>query len=119
MTPAIDRRVARTLESSKMFRIPRVNVIASDEGFSVEVLGRAGLRYEEGDKTVVVDSEVLAVGPYTMVIYPARLTHWGPPHADDEIDAHARQKILDRIRDAFRFRGFEIKVYGQPEPDSH
>jgi hypothetical protein len=102
-----------------MFSIPRVNVIASDEGFSVEVLGRAGLRYEEGDRTVVVDSEVLAVGPYTMVIYPARLTHWDPPHADDEIDAHARQKILDRIRDAFRFRGFEIKVYGQPEPDSN
>ena len=102
-----------------MFSIPRVNVIASDEGFSVEVLGRTGLRYEDGDKAVLVDSEVLVAGPYAMVIYPARLTHWDPPHADEEIDAHARQRILDRIRDAFRFQGFEVTVYGQPQPHSN
>jgi hypothetical protein len=32
-----------------MFSIPRVNVIESDNGFSVQVLGRVGLCYREGD----------------------------------------------------------------------
>ena len=42
-----------------MFKIPRVNVIESDEGFSVEVLVPNGLKYTEGDKTLSVFSEFL------------------------------------------------------------
>jgi hypothetical protein len=51
-----------------MFEIPRVNVIQSDEGFSVEVLGRTGLLYTEGSKSLHIDSEVL-VGPTDLLVY--------------------------------------------------
>jgi len=94
-----------------MFSIPRPNVVVSDQGFSVEVLGQTGVRYEEEGKTVFVDSEVLA-GPSGMIIYPARMAHWDPPHAHEAIDAGARNRIVERIRDAFRFRGLEIEVDG-------
>jgi hypothetical protein len=40
-----------------MFSIPRLNVIESDEGFSVEVLGRTVTSNREGDKVLFVDSE--------------------------------------------------------------
>ena len=50
-----------------MFFRPRVNVVESDAGFSVEVLGRTGIRYREGDKSIFVDSEVLN-GPSGMVV---------------------------------------------------
>jgi hypothetical protein len=100
-----------------MFSIPRVNVIASDEGYSVEVLGRVGLRYGEGGKTMFVDSEVLAP-PASMIIWPSRTTHWDPPHADEAVDEATRHRIVERIRDAFRFRGVEIEVDGYPRSDS-
>ncbi len=51
-----------------MFFIPRTNVVESDEGLSVEVLGRTGLRYVEGDRVLLLDSEVLA-GSAGLVVY--------------------------------------------------
>jgi hypothetical protein len=42
-----------------MFTIPKINVVAGDEGFSVEVLGRTGIEYREGGNAAFVDSEVL------------------------------------------------------------
>jgi hypothetical protein len=45
-----------------MFSVPRLNVIESDEGFSVEVLGRTAISNREGDKVLFVDSEALAPG---------------------------------------------------------
>ena len=50
-----------------MFKEIRTNVVESDEGFSVEVLGRTGIKYTEGSKTLIVDSEVL-LGPHGMMI---------------------------------------------------
>jgi len=92
-----------------MFKIPKVNVIESDEGFSVEVLGRTGVRYSEGGRTLRVDSEVLA-GPAGLVIYTASITQWNPPHESEAVDESKRQVIVDNIRRAFRFRGLEIEV---------
>jgi hypothetical protein len=42
------------------FSEPETNVITSSQGFSVEVLGRTGLRYTEGARSAWIDSEVLA-----------------------------------------------------------
>jgi hypothetical protein len=47
---------------SFMFTSPRPNLCESSDGFSVEVLGRTGLRYCEGGRQMFVDSEVLS-GP--------------------------------------------------------
>jgi hypothetical protein len=93
-----------------MFRIPRVNVIESDAGFSVEVLGRTGLRYCEGPKCVTIDSEVLT-GSSGLAVYGRSIRHWDPPHDAEVIDDATRDAILENVRRAFRFRGFEIETY--------
>lgn len=92
-----------------MFKTPRPNVIESDEGFSVEVLGRTGLSYTEGTKKLKVDSELLA-GPSGLAIYRNSIRSWNPPHDNDLIDENERDRIVDNIRRAFRFDGFEIQV---------
>jgi hypothetical protein len=92
-----------------MFKMSRPNVIESDEGFSVEVLGRTGLLYTERAKKLHVDSEVLA-GPSGLVIYRDSITTWEPPHTDELIDESKRAAIVDNIRRAFRSDGLEIQV---------
>lgn len=92
-----------------MFKIPKTNVIESDEGFSVEVLGQTGVLYSEGRRTLKVDSEVLA-GPAGLVIYTDSITRWAPPDDGQLVDASKRQAIVENIRRAFRFRGLEIEV---------
>jgi hypothetical protein len=95
--------------SGSKFFVPRVNVIESTEGFSVEVLGRTGLCYREGDWSRRVDSEVL-MGPRGMMIIAPSIRTWNPPYADELIDEARRKQIVERIQAAFRFRGFEIEV---------
>jgi hypothetical protein len=48
------------IDMEERFLEPEPNVIASTEGFSVKVLGRTGMRYTEGTRSVRIDSEVLA-----------------------------------------------------------
>jgi hypothetical protein len=40
----------------EQFSEPAANVIESTEGFSVKVLGRTGMRYTEGTRSVWIDS---------------------------------------------------------------
>jgi hypothetical protein len=54
--------------------------IVSDEGFMVRVLGRSGLEYREGTRH------------------------------DEVIDDARRERIVDNIRRAFKFDGFDIDV---------
>ena len=89
-----------------MFTIPRTNVVESEEGFSIEVLGRTGIRYLEHGKTMCIDSEVLQ-GPSGLIMYTDSMTKWNDGEALDE---PARNKIIANIRAAFRFRGLEIQV---------
>jgi hypothetical protein len=92
-----------------MFSVPRVNVIESDAGFSVEVLGRTGLRYVEGAKVMRMDSEVLE-GPSGLAIYSSSIKRWDPPHSAETIDEETKTRIVENIRAAFRFRGFDLEV---------
>lgn len=92
-----------------MFFTPRVNVIESDEGFSVEVLGPEYVLYVEGPRSVHIDSEYL-MGPRGLVIYPSSIKRWDAPHSTDVIDKATRERIVENIRRAFRFSGHEIAV---------
>lgn len=92
-----------------MFKEPRVNVIESDQGYSVQVLGRVGLKYTEGERSLIVDSEVL-MGPSGMVVYKSSIRRWDPPHSAQVIDKAAKEQIINNIREAFRFKGYEIEV---------
>lgn len=92
-----------------MFFAPRVNVIESDEGFSVEVLGPEYVLYVEGPRSLRVDSEFLT-GPIALAIYPSSIKRWDPPHSTDVIDKASRERIVENIRRAFHFSGQEIAV---------
>ena len=94
-----------------MFVIPRPNVIQSSEGFSVEVLGLTGLLYTEGTRSLRVDSEVLG-GKAGLMIYKESIKSWNPPYDAEVISEIERNTIMERIRNAFRFRGFEIVIVG-------
>jgi len=90
------------------FFIPRTNVIESDEGFSVEVLGPTGLRYTEPGRALWLDSEMLA-GPAGLILYSANMKLEGSAEMVT-LDAINRNRIVENVRAAFRFRGFEIQV---------
>lgn len=94
-----------------MFKIPSVNVIESDECFAVKVLGRTGLKYSEGERSLHIDSEILASdSPTAMMVDKSSIRHWDPPHSDQLIDEAQRERIINNIREAFRFKGHEIEV---------
>ena len=85
------------------FEIPRVNVIESSNGFTVEVLGRVDLKYSEGPRTMTVDSEIL-VGNAIEILRNSIQT-WEAPFENEEIDEDKRESIVDNIQRAFKFRG--------------
>ena len=92
-----------------MFKIPRVNVIESDEGFSVEVLGRTGLTYTEGGKSLFVDSEVLAQGE--IAIWRNSIKSWTSSHDIEIIDTAKRNEIVKNIIRAFAWRNVNISFF--------
>ena len=92
-----------------MFSIPRVNVIESDTGFSVEVLGRTGMKYREGDKSLFVDSEVLVAGKGIMIAAKS-IIYWDPPNNEEPISPDKKAKILPNIRDAVSFKNESVEI---------
>jgi hypothetical protein len=92
-----------------MFSVPRVNVVESDEGFSVEVLGRTGLRYTEGSKAMFIDSEVLAA-PAGIAMYRSSIGHWDPPDDTGDVDEATRLRIVDNVRRAFQSQRWPLDV---------
>jgi hypothetical protein len=93
-----------------VFKKTGPNTVVSDEGFAVEVLGRTGIRYTEGDRVMHVDSEIL-VGQHGMTVFSPSIQKWEPPHEDDVVDDRVRARIVGNLRRAFEFQGFEIEVY--------
>lgn len=93
-----------------MYRKTTPNLIESDEGYMVEILGRTGVMYIEGQRRLFIDSEIL-LGPSGMAIYTNSIKAWEPPFSDEEIDGSKKMSIIENIRRAFRFEGFEIHVY--------
>jgi hypothetical protein len=92
-----------------MFTSPRSNLYESSDGFSVEVLGRTGLRYSESGRQMFVDSEVVT-GPSGMAVYKDTLQKWDPPYDNVPVTDSDRDRILNNIREAFRSQGFETNV---------
>ena len=91
-----------------MFKRPRVNVIESDEGYSVEILGRTGLLYSEGEKRMHVDSEVL--NAESMAVIERSIQTWESPFEAEVIDDRKRASILENIRHALQFDNVTIVI---------
>jgi hypothetical protein len=92
-----------------MFSIPRVNVVASDEGFFVEVLGRTGIEYTEGDRSAFVDAEVLAAG-HGIAIFKNSIKGWQAPHDDVPMLEKEKERIIDNVRRAMEFRRQPVEI---------
>ena len=91
-----------------MFKIPHVNVIECDEGYSVKV-EMTRLIYSEGSKNLYINSEILA-SPGNIAIYKKSLRAWNPPYDNELIDENKREAIIDNIHRAFHWKGEWITV---------
>lgn len=91
------------------FRIPRTNVVESDEGYSVEVLGRTGIEYREAERVMFVDSEILSAG-YGIAIFTKSIERWNPPFEKEMITEEKRKIIVDNIRRAIEFRQQPVDI---------
>jgi len=105
--PEYDRR-KEYCDGGYMFFIPRVNVIASDEGFEVEIMGMTGIKYTEQDRVYFVDSEVLS-DPYDIMIIPDYITIWGSTDRS-EVSSDEKDRITNNILRAFTFRQLKVLV---------
>jgi predicted NAD/FAD-binding protein len=92
------------------FSEPEPNVIESSAGFSVRVLGRTGLCYAEGPRSVWIDSEVLAK-PRAIAMFKESIRVWEGP-APAQVTALERDQIADNIKRAFEACGYELQVQG-------
>lgn len=82
-----------------MFKRTGVNVIESDEGFSVAVLGRVGLLYREGQRSLHIDAEVNS--STEIALFKESIRAWDPPNDGEIIDDKKRDQIVENIRRAF------------------
>ena len=98
-----------------LFHIPRVNVIESDTGFSIEILGRVGLEYREVYKVLFVDSEILMTEAPTIAIWKDRIRIWQPPHNNEQITEEMRIEILKRICSALKWRNVQVEIHSEAD----
>ncbi len=66
--------------------------------FKLKITGRAGLIYEEGDRLMRIDSEMLTGPKYDMVIYGGSIQSWEPPHENELLSAEDVDRIKSNIR---------------------
>jgi len=90
------------------FSEPEPNVIESSAGFSVRVLGRTGLRYKEGARSVWIDSEVLAK-PRAIAMFKESIQTWDGPEPE-AVSVTERDRIASNIGRAFTACEYELQV---------
>jgi hypothetical protein len=98
---------------------PNPNLVEMGTSYSVEVLGRTGLRYIEGDKTMLIDSEALAT-PNTIALNAGSVKRWAPPREAEPVSDQDRKRIVENIQRAFDTRGWVVSVtwpFGDLQPD--
>lgn len=79
----------------------------SGPGCGVTVLGRAGLRYREGDRTIFVDGE-MPTGEFDFVVYASSIGVW--EGSEESISEAERQRIISNIQAAFRQNGMRADI---------
>ena len=90
------------------FSEPEPNVIESSTGFSVRVLGRTGMQYTEGERSVWIDSEVLAT-PRAIAMFKETIRAWEGPDPG-AVSATERDRIAGNIKRAFDACGYDLHV---------
>ncbi len=99
-----------------MFSQPRNNVILSDEGYSIEVLGRASIRYEDGQGAIIINSEFLLGEPSIRVLLCASV-RWEGSSLREVLPSARKREIGENIRRAFVSSGHEAEIVYQTMTD--
>ena len=81
---------------------PDTNLFVSDSGFSVEVLGRSGMLYREGERVMRVESEIGAPGS-GMAIWAKSIKAWRAPFDKEPMTDEKRESIIRNISEAIAF----------------
>jgi Immunity protein 74 len=87
---------------------PRPNVIESDAGYSVERVGRDGLRYHEGGRSVLIGAEMLATKGFA--VYADSIKKWDPPDKS-KISRQERDRIVGNVRLALASQDESAEIY--------
>lgn len=91
------------------FSEPEPNLIESNAGFSVRVLGQTGLLYTEGNRSVWINSEVLAK-PGAAAMFKDSIKTWEGEGGGPASEAD-RDRIASNIKRAFEFCGYELEIH--------
>lgn len=91
------------------YRMSGPNVYECSDGYSVEVLGRTGLLYREHDRSLFVDSEVLAL-PAGILVYRDSIRRWQSPPGESEVSEAERDRIVGNVLAALRSQGIDVQV---------
>jgi hypothetical protein len=81
---------------------PDTNLYVSDAGFSVEVLGRTGLLYKEGERVMNVGSEVGPPG-LGLAVWAKTIRAWRAPYTNEPVTDEVRERILRNIAEVVAF----------------
>jgi hypothetical protein len=96
----------------EIFSEPEPNVIESSAGFSVRVLGRTGMRYAEGLRSVRIDSEVGGAATPAIAMFTDSIRVWDAPDYPEPVTDADRDRIVANIERAFAACGRELYVQG-------
>jgi Immunity protein 74 len=78
----------------------------------VRVLGRTGLRYTEGGRSVWIDSEVLATPePPTIAMFKGSMKVWENPTNPEPVTDEDRARIANNIKRAFESSGYGLEIH--------
>ena len=94
---------------TERFSTPRTNVIESDQGFSVEVLGQTGMLYAEVERSLHLYSEVAGTID-AIAIWRDSIKRWDPPHDGETIGTEERERIIGNIQRAFEATNKKLDV---------
>lgn len=95
------------------FTKPAPNRIESSDGFAVEFVGPAGVRYHERGRSLRLSREVLRASPgrkVGLVLSTNGTSLWDPPHDRQAIAPAERARIVANVRSAFEWAGQPVDV---------
>jgi hypothetical protein len=96
------------------FHTPKTNVVESSLGYSVEVLGRLGMIYRQGGRSVAIDSELLTTE--SIEIFASSIKTWESAEGSKPVSPEERERIVARIRRAMEFDNCRVVVREEWHP---
>ena len=80
-----------------------------DDSSQLIMLGRDEYKYIEGERSLVLQIEMLRGVP-NRLLYSSTIKRWLPPHQDERISEEDRQRIATKIANFLVSQGYSVKV---------